>query len=136
MPTPSPPDFEEVLHLVATLQTTLEHVAHNQASTKVELSTITPRIDELSAKISVLAAEVRATGERVHRFGNLMVPLIDEAGILHHATITLERAIELASHDVEVRTALERMLDTVETRIGRWRDELADVRAGEKDGGT
>jgi hypothetical protein len=127
--------FDRVVRAIATLEVSIERVAKNQESLKLELKTIVPRLDTLTA-------EVRAAGARVHDMGNIVVRLINESAELFQAKIAFEKALGDFETLTKARTVelhrgqelIERVLSVLEARVSLLRDEVADMAVEERSG--
>lgn len=127
---PTPGTFDDVVRAIATLEVSIGGIAKGQESIKIELKTIAPRLDTLSADVSKLA-------KRVHDFANVITVLTDETAELAQAKNAFEKALADFRLDTEVRarelehtqSALEHALSLAESRLRTVRDEVADMSA-------
>jgi len=137
--TSAPVLLDQIFRAIATLEVALGKVATNQESLKAEVKTIVPRLDGIGARLDTLTAEVGQLAERIHRTNNLAQIAIDEAERVRDEHGALDRAIdkfETATTDRANRLErsqdlIEKMIDVLDTRVGRLRDAIADIPADE-----
>jgi chromosome segregation ATPase len=124
--------LEQIYRAIAELQVGLNRIAKNQDSFKTEIRAVAPRVDALGSRIEALSADVRQMGERLHASNNLVVRALDEASRVHEEYRTLDRAIDAFESQLKLKTraleqsqsTLEKMVDVLETRVGRLRDSM------------
>jgi chromosome segregation ATPase len=135
---------DEVIRLVATLQTSLTKLVDGQKVAREEIRALGGRIDALAGKIEVVAARVEALAERVHRSNNILTPFVEELSVLRESQAALDRALDFVEtqqkaklQDLErAHVALERAVEFVENRVRQVRDRVADDESEAKGTGS
>ncbi len=128
-------DVDQFYRAVAVLELGIETIARNQQTFKIELMTITPRVDGLGTRLDALASEVRKMAERIHTSNNLMLKALDETAALYQAQATLAHALDFFETHVKAKTqdlertqsTLEMMIEVLETRVTSVRNAVADL---------
>jgi chromosome segregation ATPase len=126
---------EELIRALARLEVLIGNLGKSIDSAKVELKTIAPRLDTLTA-------EVRGASERVHRIANVMQALTNETAELAQAKVAFDKALDDFTIEARARArefeltqkAFDTALTIVEGRVRQMRDDMADAVAASEEG--